>query len=339
MNSNPRIMLVEHLDAVGASVSDLRPRAQVLRNLGAEVRMIALTSEADHDLQHGTAERHHQDIQRLDAERGGDAVRQAAEDWRASAIVWVSATPGGGEHARALGSRQKAHWWPSGWTATRTAGTLAALAPELTPGEACVIDGERARGARLSLWDGPYALAASPLRPADAEQLFDGFARATDQRDEVDLVLLDPHDPELESLARDAGIGQRVHFVGRAPREAECAWLQHARVTFVSLHRPLAAGLVMRGLAAGCPVLPVGAASEPVGEWLREQGASWSKPGLARLGWDSIAAALNRTPAVETAVARGRAYANEHNGATLAARFGPTLMGTTGASSRRERAA
>jgi len=331
LNANPRILLVEHLDAVGASVTDLRARAQVLRNLGAEVRMLTLPSEADHDLQHGTSERQQNDIQRLDEERGGDAVRGAAEAWQADHIVWVSAATGGGEPARALGAGRPAHWWPSGWTPLRAPGPLAPLAPGLTPGDACVIEGERPRGARLSLWDGPYALAASPLRPADAEHLFDGFARAADQRDEVDLVVLDHPDPELESRARDAGIGQRVHFVGRAPREAECAWLQHARVAFVSLQRPLAAGLVLRALAAGCPLLPVGAASEPVADWLREQGATWAKPGRARLGWDTVAAALARTPAVETAVARGRARATEANAATLAARFAPALMGVAGA--------
>lgn len=234
MDSNPRILLVEHLDAIGASLSDLRPRAQVLRALGAEVRMIALTSEADHDLQHGTAERRQTDILRLDEERGGEAVRRAAESWQAHAVVWASAAAGGGEPARALSPRLPAYWWPSGWTATRGAGTLAALVAELTPGDACVIDAERPRGARLSLWDGPYALVASPLRPVDAEQLFDGFARATEQRDEVDLVVLDHPDAEIEAVARVIGIGQRVHFVGRAPREAECAWLQHARVAFVS---------------------------------------------------------------------------------------------------------
>jgi glycosyltransferase involved in cell wall biosynthesis len=345
LDSNPRILLVEHLDAIGASLSDLRPRAQVLKHLGAEVRMMALTSEADHDLQHGTAERPLSDIERIDEAQGAEAVRHAVAAWEPDAIVWVSATPGGGESARSLGPRPAVYWWPSGWSATRAAGTLAALAPGLTPGDACVIDGERPRGARLSLWDGPYALAASPLRPADAEHLFDGFARATEQRDEVDLVVLDDPDAELEALARTAGIAQRVHFVGRAPREAECAWLQHARVAFVSLLRPLAAGLVMRALAASCPLLPVGGASEPVSDWLRAQGASWSKPGRARLGWDTVAAALGRTPAVETAVARGRARASELNAATLAARFAGALAGAVGverkrpATRRREHAA
>jgi glycosyltransferase involved in cell wall biosynthesis len=213
---------------------------------------------------------------------------------------------------------------------------LPRLAPELDPGDACVLDAERPKSARLSLWDGPYALVASPLKPADAEHLFDGFARAADRRDEIDLVLLDHPEPELEGLARAAGISQRVHFVGPAPREAEHAWLQHARVTFVTLQRPLSAGLVLRALAAGCPLLPVGGAAEPVRLWLNSQGVSWSKPDRSRLAWDTVAAALARTPAVETAIARGRACAADCTGGSLAARFGPMLGGLEG---RRSRAA
>jgi glycosyltransferase involved in cell wall biosynthesis len=202
--------------------------------------------------------------------------------------------------------------------------------------DVCVLEGDRPKSARLSLWDGPYALAASPLKPADAEHLFDGFARAADQRDEIDLVLLDHPDPELESLARSAGITQRVHFVGPAPREAEHAWLQHARVTFVTLQRPLAAGLVLRALAAGCPLLPVGRAAEPVRSWLASRGVTWGKPERDRLAWDTVAAALARTPAVETAIARGRTLAADGAGASLAARFGPMLGGL---GTRRQRAA
>jgi hypothetical protein len=72
------------------------------------------------------------------------------------------------------------------------------------------MEAERSRGPRLSLWDGPYALVASPLRAADLAAVIDGFARAEDQRDEVDLVVLDDPDPEFEALARTAGIVQRV---------------------------------------------------------------------------------------------------------------------------------
>ncbi|MEQ1832948.1 MAG: hypothetical protein ABL977_07820, partial [Candidatus Eisenbacteria bacterium] len=302
-SANPRLLLVEHLDASGSSANDLRQRAQVLKNLGAEVRMVALSSEADHDLQHGTTERRQTGIERADEVRGGEAVRRMAESWKADAVVWASSTPGGGELVKSLSPRTPAYWWPAGWSATRGAGTLPALEAGLSAGDACVIEGERPRGPRLSLWDGPYALVASPLRAADAEHLFDGFSRANDQRDEVDLVILDHPDTEIEDLARAVGIGQRVHFVGRAPREAECSWLQHSRVTFVTVVRPLSAGLVHRAMALGTPLLPVGVGVDPVNDWLREHGASWAKPGRARLGWDTVAAALARTPAVETAIA------------------------------------
>ncbi|MCE9628120.1 MAG: hypothetical protein K8R56_09415, partial [Candidatus Eisenbacteria bacterium] len=132
MNPNPRILMVEHLDATGSSASDLRARAQVLKSLGAEVRMMALTSEAaDTDLQHGTAERRVPGIERLEEERGGDVVRKAASQWKADAVVWVSAAPGGGDAAGWLGARMTAYWWPSGWSAVRGAGSLPALAPGL----------------------------------------------------------------------------------------------------------------------------------------------------------------------------------------------------------------
>jgi len=298
--------------------------------------MAALAPDGEGDLQHGSAEREQNGIERLDERRGAEMVRRAAEAGRADGVIWASASAGGGEAARALSLRLPAWWWPTGWAVARAPGPLPMLAAELEPCDACVIESERPKGARLSLWDGPYALAASPLRPADADHLFDGFARASDRRDEVDLVVLDHPDPELESRAREAGILQRVHFVGPAPREAEQAWLQHARVAFVALQRPLAAGLVMRALGAGCPLLPVGPAAEPVRAWLGDHGAAWAKPERARLAWDSVAAALARTPAVETAVTRGRALAAACTGERLAARIGPTLGSLA---TRRERAA
>ena len=331
-----RILLVEHLDAIGSSLTDLRPRAHVLRGMGFDVRMAAIAAEGEGDLQHGNAERRQSGIEHYDEASGTELVRRAVETWNADAVVWASASPGGGEVARALGAETPAWWWPSGWSLSRATGPLQRLAPGLDPGDACVLEGERPKSARLSLWDGPYALVASPLKPADAEHLFDGFARAADRRDEIDLVLLDHPDAELETLANAAGISQRVHFVGPAPREAEHAWLQHARVTFVTLQRPLAAGLVLRALAAGCPLLPVGSAAEPVRAWLAAQGVTWSKPDRSRLAWDTVAAALARTPAVETAIARGRACAADSTGATLGPRFGAMLGGFEG---RRDRAA
>ena len=336
MGQPHRLLLVEQLDAIGASTSDVRARAQSLRRSGLEIRTIAITPDGDEDLQHGTSERPQPGLDCLAPREARDGVRRTAAEWRADGIVWASATPGGGELARTLGARCPAWWWPSGWAAARDAGPLAPVVPGLDPGAAVAHETERGRASRLSLWDGPYALAATPIGSGEAEALFDAFARAADRRDEVDLVILDRPHSALELLARTAGIEQRVHFVGRAPREAECAWLQHARVAFVSLHEPLSAGLVRRSLAAGCPLLPVGHAAEPVAEWLRAHGVSWSRPGLARLAWDTVAAALGRTPAVETAIQRGRAITGSGPAPDLVASLHAALAGT---SSRRDRAA
>jgi hypothetical protein len=330
--SHSRLLLVEQLDAVGASLADLRPRAQVLRTAGFDVRTVAIAAGADDDLQHGTTERPQPGIERLEADDAVPSLRRIAETMRADAIVWASAAPGGGERAQALAGTWASWWWPAGWSPARGThakrGSGAPLPPvtgDADPGDCCIVDGGSGRPGRLSLWDGPYALVATPLPAGEARALFTAFARATNGRDEVDLVVLDHPDAALEAEARDAGIPQRVHFVGRAPLEAEGAWLQHARAAFAALERPLAAGLVLRALAAGCPLLPIGRAATPVADWLREHGAGWVKPESARTGRDAIAAALERKPAVETAVARGRALAQRRNVEALVAAVAATL--------------
>lgn len=313
-----RLLLVEQLDAVGASLADLRPRAQVLRAAGFDVSMVAIATDGDDDLQHGTTERPQPGIERLEAAEAGARVRDIAESMHADAIVWASAAPGGGERARALSSQWPSWWWPSGWSASTRASGLPTIAGDGDAGEACVLEGERPRGGRLSLWDGPYALIATPVRVSEARHLFTAFASASEGRDEVDLVVLDHPDEELEDTARDAGILQRVHFVGLAPLEAEAAWLQHARAAFVTLERPLSAGLVLRALAAGCPLMPVGRAAVPVETWLRSHGASFGRAESGATGRDPIAAALERKPAVEAAIARGRALVARRNVDALA---------------------
>ena len=336
MGQSHRLLLVEQLDAIGASRSDVRPRAQILRHAGLDVRTLAISSEDDDDLQHGTSERAQPGLDCLSPREAAEGVSRTAAEWHADGIVWVSATPGGGELARSLRGHCPAWWWPSGWAAMPEAGPLSACAPELDPGDAAAADSDRGRASRLSLWDGPYALVATPMGAGEAELLFDAFARAADQRDEVDLVLLDRHDAALERVAREAGLEQRVHFVGRAPREAESAWLQNARVAFVTLAEPLSAGLVRRSLGLGCPLLAVGHAAEPVAGWLRGHGASWSRPGVGTLAWDTVADALHRTPAVGAAIQRGRALAAQGPAPEVAAGLRAALAGVH---ARRDRAA
>ncbi len=332
--THSRVLLVEQLDSAGASLADLRPRAQVLRHAGFDVRMVAIATEGDDDLQHGTTERPLPGVERLEEPGAADRLRRAAQSMRVDALVWASTSPGGGELARALGSRWPSWWWPAGWSAEAGGGTLTAWTGDADPGDTCVLEGDRARTGRLSLWDGPYALVATPPCAADAATLFEAFARASAGRDEVDLVVLEHPDAELEAAARAADLLQRVHFVGRAPLEAEAAWFQHARTAFVALERPLSAGLVLRALAAGCPLLPVGHAAEPVARWLRRQGAAWGRAEDPPPAWEAIAAALERKPAVETAVARGRAVASRRNVESLGAACVAALRGH-GADDRR----
>src|SRR5215831_7848771 len=143
MATTQRILLVEHLDAVGSSLTDLRPRANVLRNMGFDVRMAAIAAEGEGDLQHGTVERRQSGIEHVDEARSTDLVRRAMETWNTDAVVWASSAPGGGEAARELDTGKPAWWWPTGWSTSRASGPLPRLAPELGPGDACVLDGER----------------------------------------------------------------------------------------------------------------------------------------------------------------------------------------------------
>ncbi|MFM8558274.1 MAG: hypothetical protein ACKOC6_01490, partial [bacterium] len=145
MSVTPRILLVEHLDATGSSASDLRPRANLLKGLGAEVRMMTIATEtADTDLQHGTAERRQTGIERVAEERGGDVVRKAAAQWRADAVVWVSATPGAGDAARSGEATSATRWTSWCWATPIPSGRRSRARP--ASHSACTSSGpQRAR--------------------------------------------------------------------------------------------------------------------------------------------------------------------------------------------------
>lgn len=319
MPTTPRILLVEHTDSAGSSTHDLRARMQVLRHLGAEVRTLALVEDLDHDLQHGLPERAPSGVAVADAADASREVTRAALAVRADAVVWASAAPGGGAAARGLSLRCPAWWWPTGWSTETTLGPLRPLVSGVGPGDLVAVESERTRGSRLSLWDGPYALVATPIAPCEAEELFAAFARSAEGRDELDLVVLDDAHEPIEDAARAAGVGLRVHFVGRATREAETAWLCNARTLVVSVSEPLAASLVVRALAVGVLVLPVGEAAAPVERFLRERGATWWPAGESALEAGAFEAVIARTQAVESARARGMVHAAGCAPAALAA--------------------
>ena len=129
-------------------------------------------------------------------------------------------------------------------------------------------------------------------------------------------------------LARQLGIGTRVHFVGSAPREAEYAWLGAAAATVLAGDAPISAGLVLRALACGSPVLPIGSRGHAarVRAWLEKQhgralpaGEGHARP-AAELEWW-----VERGAAVGEAIGRGRALAARHEPEALAARLADAL--------------
>lgn len=322
------MLLVEHVDAAGASPEDARARSLALRHAGCTVEVVVLDGREDDDLLHpGRQSRPGVAIESLGA--GADGRRSLASRVRASQpglVLWASAAPGGGEAANALPRGPEAYWWPTGHA---PAGTVAGPLPAL-PGFAAPCGGsaiELARGVRqrLSLWDGPFVLAPAPPSGEAADDVLDAFASAAGDRDEVDLVVLDHPHRRLEALARERGVGQRVHFVGPAPREAEAAWLATAVATIVAGDAPVSGGLLLRSLASGGAPVPVGAAATPIADWLASLGCAWSRPRDAAGIAAAIEQALDRSTAVQLARERGREAAAACDAKWLEARLARAL--------------
>ena len=256
----------------------------------------------------------------LDAGSSGlAALTRRVRASRADVVLWAGAAPGGGSAARALPERTPALWWPTGHAGARQErGPLAALAESLAPIAGCAVaeDGERRR---LSLWDGPYVLVPAPSSPGTAAAMIGAFARAAAGRDEVDLVVLDHPEPALESLARRAGVAQRIHFVGPTPREAEHAWLAAAAVVLLPGDTAISGGLVLRALACGCLLQPVGEAAAPLAAWLRGHALSWTHES----GEEALAAVMDAALEREANV-----LALQERARTVAAGYGIAALGT-----------
>lgn len=322
--SNPRVLLVEHLDATGAAASDARLHAAALRAAGWDVEGLVLEDSNGADLLFPS--RTHRHASGFDV-HGHDGLQALAARVRASAaacVLWASATPGGGEAARVLPDDVPAYWWPTGHApATRRPGPLHPLDTGLAPIDGSAIADDYANRRWLSLWDGPFALVPTLPSARTAERLLDAFANEADGAEGVDLVVLDHPDEGFERLARAAGAAQRVHFVGPAPREAEHAWLGTAAVALIAGDVPLSGGLVLRALAAGCPLLAVGTGAEPIAAWLERAKLTWA-PAVATLG-ETLSLALRRAPEVSAVRDRGRRAAAAHGANALGERVADAL--------------
>jgi hypothetical protein len=340
----PRVLLVESLDAPGSDRADARDRCAALRALRAVVRVAVLHPDGE-----GSALGAHAAIAasgafaEWDAGPGGlQRLRAFAREGRFDLILIAAATPGGGAAARALRIGVPVRWWPTGippaprWSARFGLGRGAEAPPleantdgaDGPPGLAWSSVGPRPAGrGRLTLWDGEYLLAPLGLAGDDGSRLLAAFAGLAGRWCGLDLVVLAEPSPAFEREARAYGIGPRVHFVGRAPREAEWAWWAHARGAVLSGRGPVSGGLLLRGLQAGCPLIvmrsdPVGAA---VHAWLSRHGGLCDIS--ARDGHPATALAhlVERGTAVEDAAARGRALAADHDWSRLAARLSAAL--------------
>lgn len=346
-STSPRVLLVESLDAAGCDRVDARERCAALRALHAVVRT-AILGPGPEGSEHGGAVGTNgaaMIIPECDATPAGrDRLRAFATEGRFDLVLVAAATPGGGAAARALPSDVPARWWPTGvapapgWGERLGIGRRPRLQPlgsapdaGAAPGLAWSSVGARPAGrGRLTLWDGEYLLSPLPLAGEDGSRLLAAFSGLGSEWCGLDLVVLSEPQPGFEHEARERGIGTRVHFVGRAPREAEWAWWTHASGAVFAGSGPVSGGFVLRGLDAGCPMLTPqsdgpGAA---IRAWLERSGCVTPVARTAS-GGDPWTAALSRLlergPAVTEAVARGRSLAARHGWDRTAANLAAAL--------------
>jgi hypothetical protein len=345
--SAPRILLVEDLDAAGATPADSRERVGALRDAGLVVRVMGLGGRGE-------------------MERDDDP--RAAQPATFDLVLLASAVPGGGRAAPRLPRQVRALWWPTGFATApgwlerfvspgraraslgdprgRERATLHGFGPASEATDPALADllwvtrETRQPPRPLPLWDGDYVLAPAGLRGPDAATTLAAFARVAAERSELDLVMLADPDPELERRAAGAGLAARVHCVGAATRDAEWAWWRQASAALIAGAAPCSAGLLLRGLDAGCPLVALDGSSAfgsrsrqapGAGGWLASHRSAVAVAHDVEALAAGLVAALERGHAIEQVVARGRALAARHDAETLTrrliARLAPELGG------------
>ena len=340
--SSVRILLVDDLDAAGAEIGDTRARVQALRAAGATVRAVAIARGPLHEpgarVERRTrASRRNpatspQAIARLrSGTEGWAALGALAREGRFDLAVVASAVEDGGRLGRALPRGLETRWLRTGfaaehgWFERLRAGGGEGGPPNVPALSGSALDDEQRRPGQLPLWDGEFVLAPAPLGGKAGEALLEGFAALTRAHDQVDLVVLAHPQPAWERTARSRGIGTRVHFVGPAPRQAEWGWWSQASAGVPAGPDPLSGGLLLRALAAGCPLVAIGLDPVPaaLGAWLEAAGLTLGPRDEAVAA--SLGRALRRDAAVDEAVARGRAVAATHATGTLRERVAAAL--------------
>jgi hypothetical protein len=343
------VLLIEVLDAAGSDATDAGEHCAVLQAARIGARAATL-SPGDRS---GSPGRERANSSAIPAfgDRGADhaALRDFARHGRFDLALVAAASPDAGGAARALSRTLPTRWWPTGLAPARGwrsrlafagpgAGERAMVPTDLGGDGADTgapaglawssVDGGRFARGRLTLWDGEYALAPLPLAGDQGVRTLAAFAGAAARWTALDLIVLAEPQPAFEREARARGIGARVHFVGRPPREAEWAWWAHASAALLAGRGPLSGGLILRGLTAGCPLL-VPSMSGPCGAvagWLAGHGCTPWAGGGAALG-EALAQILERGPTVGEAVTRGHELAARHDPTRLGRRLAPALAG------------
>ncbi len=322
MSPSPRVLLVEHLDAIGAAPADARLRAGALRAAGATVEVVVLDTDRGEDLQYGAVSKRRDASMTLwHAHHAAGPLGRFAREKGFDLALWASAHASDRLAEQLPGALPAYHWCTGFAPHAMSARALPPLDLDLEPCAGSTFDLGRLQRGRLSLWDGPFALAPAPLTPETGRQVLEAFATAMSEHDEIDLVVLDHPRAELESSARELGVELRVHFVGPAPREAEVSWLQTATVAVVAGEHAISAGLVLRALASGCPILPVGEEAGPLAGWLLARGLA----PFAGADGDALEAVFAADPRMVEVQARGREVAAGYGLEPLAERFARCL--------------
>lgn len=335
--SGPRVLLVDDLDAAGAEIGDARERAQALRSVGATVRAVAFHREPASEPNARAARSSRaprgksspQAIARLrTGAEGYAALRTLARDGRFDLAVVASPAEDGGRIARALPRtmetrRIRTGFAPEhGWFERLRAGGADGGRPTVAPTlGGSTMDPSDRRPGQLPLWDGEFVLAPAALGGRAGEALLDAFAMLARSHDELDLVVLAHPQAAWEKTARARGIGTRVHFVGPAPRAAEWGWWSQAVAGVPAGPDALSGGLLLRALAAGCPLIAIGVDPVPaaLGAWLEGSGLALGPRDEAVE--KILLRAARRDGATTAAIARGREVAAAHAVGSLVERL------------------
>jgi hypothetical protein len=322
----PRVLLIEDANFPDADELDAQARLAALVASGANVRAVIVRGRSGEGTSHEDSAEGFEPVARFALPR---LVREDQHDL----VLLASPHPYGGLLADRLRHRSRVLWMPTGFAASDR-WSLPRARIEGVPGTAgrdagidgCVLPAIGPARPTLPLWDGAYLLVPTPFEGRAGGEVLAAFASIAEEWSGVDVVVLADPQPAFERVASGRGVGPRVHFVGAAPSGAQRAWWTHAAAVLFGTERPIAGGLVLRGLEARCPMLAASSGSAAtLGRWLADYGlAPHRDRGTLTL---ALADTLRRGWAVSAMVDRGAALARDHDAAALTARFTSVLPG------------